>query len=120
MEGPMSNIVGVYRLPTEVDISSAALERAADFSKAYTTCDTIVVFSWTDSSSVQYKSQKKWKDLGSGVDIGTNNRVSIPKEKIWSSGKMNFAVMLPDDVLNKSLTRQIDVTDREGYLFDLR
>ena len=86
----------------------------------YTGANTIVAFNWVESSQVQYPGESSWKELGSGIDIGTHKRADVPSDRLWQKQDMQFAVIIPEHILQQHNKREIDVTDREGYLFELK
>lgn len=110
----------IYRASDEVFISFEALERAKSFIEMYNGTNTVVAFNWVESSQVQYPGENIWKELGFGIDIGTHKRADIPSDRLWQKQNMQFAVIIPQDVLEQYEKREIDITDREGYLFELK
>ncbi|ODA67599.1 hypothetical protein A7A08_01633 [Methyloligella halotolerans] len=100
-----------YRLPGEVSLSEAALEYAREFAEALSATgprsNWLVSIDWGTTRSTQYPDGTV-EDHGPGLNLGGDRRERYPAAALHDGSGFQFAIAIPNEVLDASEKRLID------------
>jgi len=109
--------------PGVLRLSAEALKYARDFIESVTAAHgdgNIVVFDW--STKVEYRTDPdaELQTVYDCLGLGANHRSEIPPDAVQTVEGLDFAIVIPLDVLQKSLQRLIDVDENAFFRLALR
>lgn len=107
-----------YTPPGIVRVSPEALKMARDLAftarRSPQVRDPLVSFDWATSQTGRAGPNAPERDFGPGLMLGAGERADAPPAAIQSQAGLDFTIMIPREVYEKSRERLIDV-DRDAF-----
>ena len=101
--------------PDKVKVSAEALAIAKGFdeeiSGKHPDQQWVIAFDWADSRRVRDRGTNNWQDLGSGLDLTAYEHWKVPLQAIKKLDELRYAIKIPDQILDASAEKLVDVDD---------